>query len=211
MKYQDPSQFKAPHFKFDDIRIKADQFRETYWQTNQIPVDIFFIIEEKLKLNIVPIEGFKSNSDIEALLYDGGRSIAVDKTEYMDDRYLNRLRYSVAHEVAHLVIHKELYDLFDYDTVDKWIETLDALPEEEYNWIEQQANEFAGRLLVPVDKLIEALNSIQPKIILFRKSFPDTENSLLKEYVASLVCKKFGVSESVISKRIDKEKLIHLF
>lgn len=211
MKITDPAQFKAPWLPFEEIKKRADEFRKTYWGSDNVPVDILLIAEEKLKLNIVPIKNFKMQNDIEALLYDGGKSLAVDETEYMDDRFLNRIRYSVAHEIAHIVLHKDLYSSFNYSNIEQWIETIDSIPDEEYNWIEQQAYEFAGRLLVPINKLEATLKSIQAKIKLYKASFPDSGNNLLKEHVASMICKEFGVSASVISKRIEREKLENYF
>lgn len=211
MKIIDPAKFKAPWISFDDIRNVADQFRKKYWGSDDVPVDILLIAEVKLRLNIVPIKNFKMQNDSEALLYDSGKSIAIDETEYMDDRYLNRIRYSVAHEIAHLVLHTNLYGSFNYSTVDEWIKTLDAIPEEEYNWIEQQAYEFAGRLLVPLNRLETSLNAIQPRVKLFKSSFPNSDINLLKEHVASLICKEFGVSSNVILKRFEREKLDRYF
>lgn len=207
MKFSDPAKFKAPWIPFDQIKQKADEFRKKYWGSDIVPVDILFLAEEKLNLNFVPIKNFKMNNDFEALLYDGGKSIAVDESEYMDDRYLNRIRYSVAHEIAHLVLHKDLYDSFNFSNIDEWIETLDLIPEVEYNWVEQQAYEFAGRLLVPIIKLESSLKDFQTQIKLFKASFPNTDNSSLREHVATSLCKYFGVSSSVILKRIEKEKL----
>ena len=192
MTYQDPSQFKAPWLSFDEIRLKADDFRKTFWGSNKVPVDILMIAEDKLNLNIVPIKNFKMQNDIEALLYDGGKSLAVDETEYMDDRFLNRIRYSVAHEIAHIVLHKDLLSSFQYSDINEWIETIDSIPEDEYNWVEQQAYEFAGRLLVPLEKLEISLTEIQSKIELFKKTFLTVilillKNMLLMFYARNLV------------------------
>lgn len=211
MNNSDPSKFTAPRFTFDSIRAKADDFRKIYWTSDTVPVDILFIAEEKLDLNIVPIKNFKSQNDIEALLYDNGKSLAVDETEYMDDRYLNRIRYSVAHEIGHLLLHKDLYDSFIFSSIEEWIETLGSIPEDEYNWIEQQAYEFAGRLLVPFNMLESSLITVQPLITIFKKKFPNSENNFLKEHIASKICKEFGVSSHVILKRLEKEKLDKYF
>jgi Zn-dependent peptidase ImmA (M78 family) len=203
----DPSQFKAPRIAFSDIRSRADNFRNKYWGSKDVPVDILLIAEEKLNIEFVPIVNFKTNNDFEALLFDHGTKLAIDEKEYMDDRYLNRVRFSVAHEIAHIVLHKDLYDSFSFDTVDEWMDTLEALPDDEYNWIEQQANEFAGRLLIPQNRLEQLLKEIQPQIKLYKSKFPESDPNQLKEYVSSNLCKVFGVSGSVLARRIDKENL----
>jgi len=205
----DPSQFKAPRIAFSDIRNRADNFRNKYWGSKDVPVDILLIAEEKLNIEFVPIMNFKANNDIEALLFDHGTKLAIDEKEYMDDRFLNRVRFSVAHEIAHIVLHKDLYDSFSFNTVDEWMDTLEALPDDEYNWIEQQANEFAGRLLIPQNRLEQSLKAIQPQIKLYKSNFPESDPNQLKEYVSSNLCKTFGVSASVLAKRIDKENFVH--
>jgi Zn-dependent peptidase ImmA (M78 family) len=211
MKITDPSKFKAPHHRFNEIRELADKFRAEYWGSKSIPVDILMIAEENLDIQFIPIDSFKSNNDFEALLLDGGEKIVVDKKEYLDDRFLNRLRYSVAHKIAHKILHSELYDSFSYATVDEWIATIRAIPEDEYNWIEQQANEFAGRLLVPVSELKTKVGEHSASISLFKSKYPDSDINVLKDYVAESISKLFGVSSSVIIRRFDKEGLNYFF
>jgi len=74
-------------------------------------------------------------------------------------------------------------------------------------WVEQHAYEFAGRLLVPRDKLIEKLN----EAVLLAESVGfdawDTSGESTREYIAHAISKFFGVSGQVIEKRLIKENL----
>ncbi|MBN2571890.1 MAG: ImmA/IrrE family metallo-endopeptidase [Ignavibacteriales bacterium] len=211
MIFNHPCDFKAPRLTFDSIRQEADSFRERYWGSDSLPIDIFFIAEEKLSLNIVPIKNLKSNNDIDALLYDQCQSIVVDNDEYMDDRFLNRIRFSFAHEIAHLVLHKELYDSIIFHSIDQWQQAILQIPEREYFFIEQQAYEFAGRLLVPRDNLLNSVTQLKPEIDKFKSLSPNIDFNIIKPYIATKICKEYGVSDQVIIKRLDIEKLDNYF
>ncbi len=80
--------------------------------------------------------------------------------------------------------------------------------EAEYKDFEWQANEFAGRFLVPYDflatKVEEAIKIIkQNKLVEYLKQEPDAVLSR----VAPFLRKPFGVSEIVIKTRVQNEEL----
>lgn len=78
--------------------------------------------------------------------------------------------------------------------------------EEDLNWFEQHAYEFAGRLLVPREKLENELDSLKNKIKSFRLKYVD-QNEALIEAVSRIICPKFQVSHGVIQRRIRSERL----
>lgn len=199
--------FKAPRYSLSDIWAQADAFRGKYAGDNVVPVDITNIVEFKLDLNLAPISGLASSGDIEALLLGTLDTIVVDQEQFMEDRYLNRMRFSIAHEVGHLILHSSQIKALRPATIDEWIEMLDVLDNQEYITIEQQAYEFAGRLLVPPLLLKNELllkRSIVEKILAENPQIP--QESII-EYLSNSICKKFGVSYYVISKRIKREGL----
>lgn len=208
----DPSKFKAPVIRFEEIRKKADDFRKKYWLTGKLPVDISAIIEFDLKLEIRPVSRLRELCDTDALLLGNFKTIIVDRDYYMDDRMENRLRFSLAHEIGHYILHRKIYIDFSYSSEAEWIELLQKLPEDEYRWLEWQAHEFAGRLLVPKDQLKKdfkkAIEYAKSNAIIFRYK-GQKENA--KEYIASYICKKYGVSGQVITRRLSKESLWESF
>lgn len=207
----DFSNYKAQRLHYHLIRKKADEFRKQYWANKSIPVDILYIIEFDLKLDIIPINGLKKAGDIDSFLLGNLSGIADDSDEYMDDRYLNRIRFSVAHEIGHLILHRDIYkkcNLKELKDIQDWINFIENVPEEEYNWFEQQAYEFAGRLLVPIEDLINEVNKFNLEIEKVKKIFPDIDNNKIAEYIAPKIANKFQVSAEVISKRIIYEKIL---
>jgi len=126
----------------------------------------------------------------------------------MDDRYLNRIRYSVAHEIGHFILHKNVYKDFGINNEEEWIELIQNIPENEYNWIEQQAYEFAGRLLVPLKDLQISFQQYIPDVKEIKKTLPGIEDIKIAERISPKICNKFEVSAGVITKRIIIEKLL---
>jgi len=200
-----PYKFKAPYYQSSLIYSKADEFRNKYWPSNQLPIDIMKIIEFNLNLEIIPIHSLKDNYDIDALLMGDFKSILVDYHQFMDDRYQNRLRFSLAHEIGHFVLHKEIFKKELFRNPEDWLTFFVSIPDKESSFLEFHANEFAGRLLVPYNelkiKVEEALKMIERENI-------SSDNRFLPDYIAHFIHRDFEVSEEVILKRIQKEKLL---
>jgi hypothetical protein len=202
----DWGKFKAPIIRPEQAWQKADLIRKEYWPSGQIPVDVEKILY-KIGLKLEPISSLKNDIDVDALLSGDLTRIIVDAEEYMDDRKQNRMRFSIAHELGHYVLHKKLYEDIKITTVKEWIQFMESIPEDQYGYIEQQAYEFAGRLLVPFDRLEQ---EVRQAIIKAKKAgFTDWERSgdAAREYMANNICRVFGVSSQVIEKRITRERL----
>ncbi len=178
------------------IEKEAELFRRKFWGDN-IPVDIEYIIDIKLKINVIPIPGFLRFANIDALMSSDWKSIYVDRDEYLDERRHNRLRFSLAHEVAHSVLHKKIYTNFNIKNHKDYYKLNKDIPRKQYSYFETQANKFANYLLVPkkvlADKKNQALKEFN-KLISSKKIDDKTLNS----YLAIPISKNFDVSEEVI-------------
>ena len=199
--------FRAPYIPMPDIWAQADAFREQYWQGKDVPVDILAIAEFDLDMEILPVHSMREDADVDALLLGDMKTIAVDTKLYMDDRMQNRMRFSVAHEIGHKELHAGLYRETCVSSVNEWIHWMQAIPEDQYSWIEQHANEFAGRLLVPRPRLKDELAGALGKAKRAGFTNWDASGDAAREYMANSICRVFGVSSQVIEKRIEREKL----
>lgn len=204
----DPGEFKAPFIKIDDIRTEADKFRIRYWPQNTIPVDIFEILEFGLDIEVRTILNLREAGDVDALLLGDLKTIVVDQQDFLNDRAQNRLRFSVAHEIGHFVLHADIFSKIKYTSVEEWIDFFQKIPDDEYTWIEQHAYEFAGRLLVPREKLIEKLKDAVSLAKTGGFDTWDSSGESVREYIAHGIARYFGVSEQVIEKRLLKENLL---
>ena len=92
-------------------------------------------------------------------------------------------------------------------SVDDWIRFVESIPEDQYGYIEQPAYEFAGRLPVPIDRLRQEISRAMTKAKGAGFADWDRSGDAAREYMASNVCRVFGVSSQVIEKRIIRERL----
>lgn len=177
------------------IKNRADLFRQQFWD-DSIPVNIEKIIDVKLKIEIILIENLESLCDTDALITSNWQSIYIDQKAYLDDRYQNRLRFSLGHEIGHFVLHKNIYSSFNIQTISDFYKFLGEIPKEQYGYLEIQANKFANYLLVPREKLNIERNKLLKKyegVIDPKKQDITTLNS----YIANPISRIFGVSTDV--------------
>jgi hypothetical protein len=204
----DYSEFKCKWIDPVSLWNIADETRNKYWPESKLPVNTEEIVEFRLRLNIEPVKYLLSTIDIDAYLKRDLSGIVVDYDCYMNDKFANRMRFSFAHELGHFFLHKDIYMKFEVDSPEDWKNFVLIVPENEYKSFEWQANEFAGRLLVPYPDLenqIEKVGGIlkENNLIPFLKIDPDAVLSR----ISPMLCKPFGVSTEVIERRVKREGL----
>ena len=203
----EPENFKAPFIEQQEIWRQADGFRSRVWPSNEIPIGVLEIVEFELDLEIKPISRLKEDNDIDALLLGNWKTIVVDQLQYMDERYANRLRFSMAHELGHYVLHQTVFQQMPRGSVQEWIEFMRDMPEKEYSFLEYHAYEFAGRFLVPPEALRREFDAAI--LLAEQNGMPRSQlqGDAHLQYLAKPVSRKFEVSSSVIERRLTKEKL----
>jgi len=203
----DPRHFKAPFIPGERIWQQADRLRATHPAGRELPVNVLDLAEFDLHLDLVPVDGLREQLDLDALLMGDLKSILVDKRAFMSPRLEYRLRFSVAHEIGHLILHRDIYAGLQHATAVEWFDYISGIPDVEYGWVEWQAYEFAGRLLVPADALREQFQSaIQTAEAAGYSDWLAADEAAL-DYIATRIATKFGVSAEVIAKRLRSEKL----
>lgn len=153
------------------------------------------IIEIDYKLDVVPIPGVQKEYDVDALILSNWEEIIVDKRMHDDERYRSRLRFSLAHELGHLILHRKEWSQLDVGELadhEKLMERMDA---QSYDNMEVQASIFANNLLVPR----EDLSRLKKKTIEEKEINPDDfDKEMLNKYLAKPLSKKFKVSEEAM-------------
>ncbi len=204
----EPGEFKCRWKKKDEIFRIADNIRNRFWPENTLPVDIEQIIEFRLKLDIDPKHGLLSLMEMDAYLKADLSGIVVDYDCYMSEKFENRRRFSFGHELGHYFLHEYIYDELSFETADEWKNFVLKIPEKEYAGFEWQANEFAGRLLVPYDALLKETTDaikIVNKLNLSEQLREDSD--MVLSVISPKIRKRFGVSTDVIERRIRREGL----
>jgi uncharacterized protein DUF955 len=201
-----PRKFKAPFNPKERIWQEADRLRAAHPAGRELPVQILDLAEFDLGLDLIPVDGLREQLDIDALLMGDLRSMLLDKRAFMSPRLEYRLRFSVAHEIGHLILHRDIYAGLQHTTAKEWFDYISAIPEVEYGWVEWQAYEFAGRLLVPPGPLREAFqNAIQSAQAAGYTDWMAADEAAL-DYIATRIAPNFGVSAEVMAKRLRVER-----
>lgn len=201
--------FRAPYISLTDIHVAADQYRQSVWPEGTIPVDVLKILEWRTPLRLEPRDGLVYEHGTEALLRTDLCGIRVDKDRFVDDRFHNRLRFSISHELGHFNLHTQIYHEVSFSGPLEWIEYMEAIPPDQYQWIEKHADEFAGRFLVPPDELARVFNSTEIQTKLSEaKAFTGGSDGYLREYISAIIGPEyFGVSGTVIEIRLRREDI----
>ena len=209
-------EIKPKRLTWFKIRSIVEDFRNDYIDpVDTIPVPIHRIIEFKLGLEIQPIYGLKDKADTEGFLQSNLKAISVDSKTYLDDRYKFRLNFTLAHEIGHLILHSEQYKNLNFASEKEFIEFQQSVDEESLEWFEKQANEFAGRLLVPIDNLRELIAAEEEYCKQFTERLRNGDEEISEKEIesfvidalASRIYKKFEVSKEVVKRRIRTENL----
>jgi Zn-dependent peptidase ImmA (M78 family) len=187
----------------------AERFRQQYLADDYsyLPVDVFTLAELELELDIIPFDDLFAKYQCDAALMQDFTGIYVDAEAYILWEHgpiwkQSRLRFSVAHELGHYALHRETAAKVRFRTFDDFTRWINAHAGHKYS-LEQAANEFAGRLLVPVDRLQQSLGEFADALKpLYSNWF---SIAALRRLFAERTAPKFGVNDQVIEVRLDRE------
>ena len=196
---------RIPYLSFDEIKLSSQDIYNRYNSSDEIPVPIELIIEKDVGVELIIIPGLREGFGVDGFLSNKLSSITIDQELF--DRYSNRYHFTLAHEIAHMFLHKDVYREIGFHNVEEWKNTIYAFDPKTYTRMERQADIFAGTLLVPEHHLqkhfshsIERLQS---------EGFDIHENKeIIIKYIATALSKIFEVSPSAIEVRINQERLI---
>ena len=129
-------------------RIAATTLQEAFPKSLSIPVDIDLVAEKQPvfdSIRFVPGLQEKYNT-VSTLQSKPTKKCDIVLDENMSSTYNARTNFSVAHELAHIILHEKLY-LGCY-TIEDSI-ALSKRIKNSYRIIERNANYFAGAIIVP--------------------------------------------------------------
>ncbi|MDR3615548.1 MAG: ImmA/IrrE family metallo-endopeptidase [Candidatus Obscuribacterales bacterium] len=206
------NKINVPTLYAHDIRRIASEFCQKYnIDRTEIPVDVENIVEFDLKLELRPQKDVLKRTGVDALLLSNRKAIIVDHDRYMQDNLRNRLRFTIAHEIGHFILHEKVYEQVQFQSVEEWANFIQTISDEDYNFLEWHCHEFAGLLLVDGTLLKQ---KFEERVQQIRQKLKGTEFEKLTvlpepviETLAGEIGKDFGVSSQPIMKRLQREKL----
>jgi IrrE N-terminal-like domain len=133
----------------------------------------------------------------EALTF-GQDAIYVDSEQM--ERYPNRYRFTLAHEVGHKLIHSEMYVEAGVTDLDGYLDFLANMDETVRSKFEWQAQNLAGRILLPTEAF---LSSCREAMAPFRvKVGGIADQDAICDFFSRHVASDFEVSHYVVKKRL---------
>lgn len=188
------------------VKSKADQFRLKYWG-NEIPVEIEEIVEIKLKIKIIPIPDFMNRCGVDAQITSDFKIIYVDQKNYENDT--SRFRFSLAHEVGHYVLHEKFYKDLKISSFSDVTDFINIITEEEYSYLEVQANKFGNYLLLPREELGKIRQSVLREIGK-KHDIKNVDEKTLNSYLAGHISSQFMVSSGATEIALNDLNNLHL-
>ncbi|URD70655.1 ImmA/IrrE family metallo-endopeptidase [Leptospira borgpetersenii] len=155
----------------------------------------------------------KNGNPILAYLNVEKNTIFIDESLRISSKFL----FVLAHEIGHLIIHKDLR--FNQDDYEDFQESKYNTVSNRYdlenpkNWIEWQANQFASCVLLPKDSLIVRIIYVQRTLSINRNVgtvFCDDQDINIEDYekILESLSKYFGVSKVILEIRLKQLGLL---
>ena len=194
--------FAVPQLSYEQVREYAEAFLAKYHSSRQIPVPIEEVVEFQLGIDIVPLPGIEESFDVVGFTSSDLAEISVD--EYVYKRQTRRYRFTLAHEVGHVILHADLFKKYTFRNTEEWKQFIKTLPEMEYRLLELQAYNFAGLVLVPGDALQHELKESVRRV---KAQGVNQANDFARDLVVDLVATRFEVSTDVVERRLNFDKI----
>jgi Zn-dependent peptidase ImmA (M78 family) len=150
-----------------------------------VPIDPF-VIAEKMGIKV------SQEIDTDKLSYDG--EIYLNQTTHKPEIWINptdsanRQKFTMAHEIGHLV-YDVLPDINNFIPIKDNYKTLRR--DGTQNIMERRANDFAAKLLMPKELIVE-----------IGQDLIETENIKTKEGITTRLAQKFKVSQEAMKWRL---------
>lgn len=138
---------EVPFLRETQIKEYAEFFLETYHPSLKIPIPIEAIIERDLNIQIIPIMGLRRSFKIDAFITSDFSEIHIDEGQMVDNE--QRYRFTLAHEIGHLVMHKKIYEALRIRSIDTWKSSQLSIDKQVASRLEIHAHAFASYLLMP--------------------------------------------------------------
>jgi len=192
------------YLSYRDLRRRAGDFLRTHHPTGAIPVPIEEIVEFQYNIDIIPVPGLQDAFEGDGFIASDLKSITVDA--FMQKRRPGRYRFTLAHELAHAVLHRRIFVANRFRSVEEWKRFQRHMDESDRSWLEYQAYAFAGLVLVPAEPLLaeyqKALRVAGRAGLSLQKA-----GEVARPYIANWIARRFDVSAQVIEKRLEKDDL----
>lgn len=195
MPFPDPPLYKAA-----DIERRAGEFlREQLEDQIAIPVDVEYLLEtiDGVVLDIIPSVkyGLRPQGAEGMVLRDvdsGELLVYVD--EHLADTKPNRYRFTIAEELGHIILHRNVIDQINSNADFRELQSHD-----QWHRMDRNARRFAAAVLMPPSAVADEAQQVYKTIA--RRAFGAGADAVLGA-MASEMARRFGVSPSAMKHRL---------
>lgn len=160
-----------------------------------MPIPIEEIIDLQERIDIIPVQDLKAAGH-EAFPSRDRKTIYVDEEMYRH-RVPYRLRFTLAHELSHILLHGPLFNAADFKDIAGYKGFLAQIGDATLKRLESQAYKMAGFLLVPTADLSREYVSMGTTLLGEGIDISTLPPQALK-HIAKKLGDKFQVSSGVI-------------
>jgi Zn-dependent peptidase ImmA (M78 family) len=196
---------------YRSIARRAAEIRQKFCSSNDLPINVELIIE-KMGVEIIPCAELRKQVGIDACTSADVHSIYIDLAYYLDPRMEFRVRFSEAHELGHIVLHRKLFEgcrASKPADVLEWAKMVRTVFDG--NILEKQADDFAGCLLVPEaplrDRVEARLPVLEDKLRRKGHDLASFEPDYIRSFLADEIHRDFQVCSQTIEICIRKYRL----
>lgn len=189
---------RIPFVNNDDLDATANRFLLKHHPGGTFPVPIEEILDVQMHIDIIPVENLRNRFDIDAYTSCDLTSIYIDARDYYGQT--NRFRFSLAHEAAHIILHRDFIATKQCATVGDWKSAVAALSDDQYIRLEHQANVVAGGIMAPRKLLIARYRLHEAQL---RKAYPALHSWELRGQIEANLSRDFRISTEAIHRRCE--------
>jgi hypothetical protein len=198
----------ADYLNNEDIWRQADAFRNSPMLIghNSPPLDVMYIVDVLLRFDVIEIDGMFDDLRMDAAIVPAEKTLYVDrnsldKWERKNHWIERRLRFTLAHELGHFTLHQDYLAGIHFSDIAEF--KLWMLAHRKNKRAEDQADEFAGRFLIPSDVLLAEYSAYSGKMGAADPAWHSVGG--MREHIAQKIAPRFGVNPQVIETRFDHE------
>lgn len=199
--------WKAPYLTYNKIKPIAEDFLKTHNPERIIPVPIEDIVDSDFRISVLPLPNLELLFRIDSYIESSLKTICMDERI---SRHEQRRRFSIAHEMGHLILHRDFYMKATFETTDEYIDFRKNLNAEQEHWFEKHAYDFAGLVLVPEKELEESFDEGLEEA----RAYGIEPYEFPRQFLESLLTplsEKFYVTEHVVRRRIKYDKIWEIY
>lgn len=190
---------KKPAIKVRDYRlyelerIAADALREGESCIKGRRVDIERLILEKFRLKIESFTDLRRRWDAYAFIDTTAKVIFIDADLMNEKRLEKKYRFTLAEELAHFLIHRQLF--VNCHTAEDRMQIEEMLDERTEAYMESNAKALASAILMPKTGVEPLVESLAGKLV-------DVEGHILVDKLVSALAEEYDVNFQAAKRRM---------